>query len=345
VVSWDALPISNLLELIKKPPTEEIITLKELSKLLETSKIPVAYCGYEPSGPVHLGHWISIRKLLDLQEAGFKVKILLADYHAWLNRKGSLEWIKKVAEYHKHCVIASGGDPNKIEFILGSSFQLEEDYMRDVLKISLETSIPRARRSMAIIGRDMEHAKVSQILYPLMQVVDIRWLNVDLAVGDTAQRKVHILARELLPKLGFKKPVALHHSLIIGLTGGKMSSSVPESHIAVHDSPEVIRKRIHDAYCPAKIIEGNPILQWCKFLVFPNLKEPFMIERPSKYGGNVEYSDYNVLEKDYVNGRVHPLDLKSAVANFLIQILKPIRKYFENRPELLDIFNPSKGGL
>ena len=113
VVSRDALPISALLELIKKPPTEEIITLRELELLLETTCSPVAYCGYEPSGPVHLGRWISIKKLIDLQEVDFKVKFLLANCHAWLNRKGSLEWIRKVAKYHKHCVVASGGDPEE----------------------------------------------------------------------------------------------------------------------------------------------------------------------------------------------------------------------------------------
>lgn len=328
------------IELLKKPPTEEIITQRELRILLETKKNPVAYCGYEPSGPVHLGHWISINKLIDLQEAEFKVKVLLADYHAWLNRKGSLDWIKKVADYHKHCVIACGGDPDKMEFILGSSFQLERDYITDVLRMSLDTSIPRARRSMDIIGRDMAHAKVSQIIYPLMQVADIKWLNVDLALGDTAQRKVHILARELLPKVGFKKPVALHHSLIIGLTGGKMSSSIPESHITIHDPPDLIKKRIYDAYCPEKVVEDNPILQWCRFLVFPNLNQTFTIERPSKYGGNIEYLDYKTLERDYRMGRIHPLDLKNAVASFLIERLKPVRRYFESRKELLNIFNP-----
>lgn len=340
-MSRDALPISDSLGKIRKPPTEEIVTLRELRALLEATSAPVAYCGYEPSGEAHLGHWSSIKKLIDFSEAGFKVKVLLADYHAYLNRKGSLEWIRKVAEYFKHCVIAIGGDPNKIEFILGSSFQLEDEYMADVLRMSLETSIPRARRSMDVIGRDMAHAKVSQILYPLMQVEDIKWLDVDLAFGDTAQRKVHMLARELLPKLGFKKPVAVHHALIIGLHGGKMGKSIPESYIVVHDSPDAIRKKIHGAYCPRKTIQNNPILQWCKFLVFPNMNQAFEIERPKIYGGRMKFTDYTSLERDYQSGKIHPLDLKNAVANFFIEILRPVRTYFESRKELLDCLDAS----
>jgi len=336
LVSWDVPPISDLLEKIKKPPTEEIITLREMRTLFETISKPVAYCGYEPSGEAHLGHWSSIKKLIDLSEAGFRAKVLLADYHAFLNKKGPLGQIRKLAEYFKHCVIAIGGDPNKIEFILGSSFQLEDEYMADMLKMSLETSIPRARRSMDVIGRDMAHAKVSQILYPLMQVEDIKWLDVDLALGDTAQRKVHMLARELLPKLGLKKPVALHHALIIGLHGGKMGKSIPGSYIAVHDSPDAIVRKIHDAYCPPKIIQDNPILQWCRFLVFPNVDGAFGIERPKKYGGRTEFIDYPSLERNYKSGKIHPLDLKNAVANFFIEVLRPVRTYFETHRELLD---------
>lgn len=337
----DAPPISSLIELVKKPPTEEIITSKELRTLLEMTSSPVAYCGYEPSGEAHLGHWCSIKKLIDFSEAGFEVKVLLADYHAYLNKKGSLEWIGKVAEYFKHCVVAIGGDLSKIEFVLGSSFQLEEEYMNDVLRMSLETSIPRARRSMDVIGRDMAHAKVSQILYPLMQVEDIKWLDVDLAFGDTAQRKVHILARELLPKLGFKKPVALHHALIIGLHGGKMGKSIPGSYIAVHDSPEVIKKKIREAYCPPKVVQDNPILQWCKYLVFPNLSHAFEIERSEKYGGNMQFLDYEALERSYQRSKIHPLDLKNAAADFFIEALKPVRTYFESHKELIDILSGS----
>ncbi|MEK6879661.1 MAG: tyrosine--tRNA ligase, partial [Nanoarchaeota archaeon] len=69
--------------------TEEIVTEEELKTLLKRKKNPVVYCGYEPSGAMHLGHFVTVLKLMDLQKAGFKVKILLADVHAFLNRKGN----------------------------------------------------------------------------------------------------------------------------------------------------------------------------------------------------------------------------------------------------------------
>lgn len=44
------MDIETKLELIKRPPTEEIITEEDLRQLLETKEHPIAYNGFEPSG-------------------------------------------------------------------------------------------------------------------------------------------------------------------------------------------------------------------------------------------------------------------------------------------------------
>ena len=43
--------------------TAEIVTGKELRSLLETKQRPIVYCGYEPNGPVHLGHFVTIMRV------------------------------------------------------------------------------------------------------------------------------------------------------------------------------------------------------------------------------------------------------------------------------------------
>ncbi|RLE59944.1 MAG: tyrosine--tRNA ligase, partial [Thermoprotei archaeon] len=35
------------------------------------------------------------------------------------------------------------------------------------------------------------------------------------------------------------------------------------------------------------------------------------------------------VKRDYERGRIHPLDLKESVTKYLIEILKPVREYFE----------------
>src|SRR3989344_6346154 len=94
------------LELIKRN-SEEIINENHISELLK-KKNPVTYCGYETSGEIHLGHLVTLTKLLDLEKAGFHVKILLADWHAWVNKKGSWDELKKYTEMNKKAMSKLG---------------------------------------------------------------------------------------------------------------------------------------------------------------------------------------------------------------------------------------------
>ena len=311
-------------ELIKRN-TEEIVTEEELKKLLEEKIEPVVYHGFEPSGVgIHIGYIVGLNKHLDFQEAGLKLKILFADLHVWLNEKGDLGKVEHISELYKESMLAWGLNPKKVEFVMGSDFQLSHKYFLDFLKLSLRVRMDRAKRSMTIIGRQEKDPHVAQIVYPLMQTIDNKHLGSDIAFGDLAQRKIHMLMRENLANLGFKAPVAIHHADMVGLTGGKMSSSIPSSRILIDEKPEEIKKKIKRAYCPEKQIKDNPLLQICKFVIFPR-QNKFKIERSSKYGGDIEFSSYEELEKQY-RQELHPLDLKEAVSEALIKVLEPVRR-------------------
>lgn len=312
-------------QLIKRN-TEEIITEDELKKLLKDKKTPVVYCGYEPSGPLHLGHFVTITKLMDFAEAGFKVKVLLADIHAFLNRKGNEALIEKEVNAWKKTIKAIG---LKAEVVLGSDFQFNKSYQLDVMRLAQESTINRGLRSMQEIARDIEHATISQLWYPLMQVADIKHLGVDVALGGIEQRKVHMIGRELDKIMNYKF-IALHTPLITSLKGPgeKMSKSISGSGIAVTDSYEEIKKTMQNAYCPEKVVENNPVTQIAKLIIFPRIGK-LKIERAAKFGGDLTFSNYNELEKAYKDGKLHPLDLKNAVAENIEKIIAPIRKNFK----------------
>jgi len=317
------------LELIKRNVVE-IVGEEELKKLLKSKKQISVYHGFEPSGQgIHIGYIIGLNKHLDFQKAGLRLKILLADLHAFLNEKASLAKIEHLAELYKEYMLAWGLDPKKTEFISGTDFQLGHDYILDVLKLSLMVRMARAKRSMSIIGRAEPDPHIAQVLYPLMQAADAKYLGVDIAFGDMAQRKIHMLMKETLPRLNYKAPIAIHHEDMVGLTGGKMSSSIPGSLIMLDESPSEIKKKINKAFCPEKKIKNNPILQICKYIIFPK-QGKIKIKRDKKYGGDIEFRDYRKLEKAY-SERLHPLDLKNAVAESLIKILEPVRKYMSKK--------------
>ena len=302
----------------------EVVTEEELKQLLESKDKLRAYVGYEPSGEIHLGHMMTVNKLIDLQNAGFEVTVLLADIHAYLNEKGSFEEIKKIAEYNKRAFIALGLDESKASFVLGSDFQLDKDYVLDIHRMARITTVNRARRSMDEVSRRKEDPMVSQMIYPLMQALDIAHLRVDLAVGGIDQRKIHMLARENLPRLGYQSPVCLHTPILVGLDGEKMSSS-KGNYISVRDSEKDVEVKIRKAFCPAKQIDDNPIIQIAQYHIFPKF-DKVVVERDEKFGGDLVYESFEELVKDFVSGELHPLDLKKSVAKYLNNILRDVRK-------------------
>lgn len=320
--------IVDRFDLIKRG-TEEIVTEEELRQLLTGEKF-TAYCGYEPSGKIHFGHALTAFKLVDLQRAGARVTVLLADLHAFLNHKGTLEEIRKIAEYNKQCFIGMGMDPHKTDFVLGSGYQTKPEYILDVLRMATGTTLLRARRSMAEIARQVEDPDVAQVIYPIMQSVDIAHLKVDVAVGGIDQRKVHMVAREELPGLGYKKPACVHVPLLHGLDGEAKMSSSKGNFIAVDDEPAVIRDKMAKAFCPAKVVEDNPVIEYAEYFVLPQLNQ-FEVNRPAKYGGPLTITGADELRKVYAAGDLHPADLKSSLAEALIKMLAPVREHVKKQ--------------
>ena len=113
----------------------------------------------------------------------------------------------------------------------------------------------------------------------------------------------------------------------------KMSKSKPENTILVHDEPEAIKAKLRKAYCPARVVEFNPVMEIAKYILFARPGFVLHVDRPTKYGGPVDYYNYEDLEKDYVEGKLHPLDLKNAVADALAKLLEPVRKALLGDPE------------
>lgn len=337
---------------------EEIITQEELRELLQTKSHPVAYDGFEPSGLAHLPFGIFRPILLkDMQKAGIHFKLLLADSFAWINNKmgGDPEKIKRVGEYFMEVWKAAGVED--VEYVWASDLMADREYWKKVILIAKNTTVHRATRALTIMGRkEGELTETAQYFYPMMQTADIFQLKADICQLGLDQRRANILAREVGPKLGWHKPVVVSHHMLMGLEGvkepegyeensridseisSKMSKSKPGTCIFMHDSKEEIKKKISKAYCPEKTTEGNPVLEYSKFLIFRKF-DSMKIERPEKFGGNIEFSSYNEIENAYRDGKIHPMDLKNGVADYLDKMIEPIRSHFENNKkarELLD---------
>jgi len=324
------------LALIKRN-TQEIITEEELLTLLNSKKKPAVYLGTAITGRPHIGYFVWVLKMSDFLKAGFKVKVLLADLHGALD---NCPWdvLEKRFNYYSAVIplmfATLGADTRNIELVKGSTYQLNKEYMLDVMKMASFTTVNGAKHAASEVVKFGDNPKLSGLIYPIMQALDEQYLDVDIQYGGIDQRKILMFARENLPKVNYKSRVEVMTPLIPGLVGKKMSASDPKSKIDLLDDEKTVQDKIKGAYCEEGIIEDNGVLAFLKQVIFP-LKQDnnlsFTIERPAKYGGNLSFKTYEELETIFVQKQVHPLDVKVALAKEINLLLKPFR---ENKERL-----------
>ncbi len=328
------------LELVRRN-TSEILGIEELEESLKSKKKPSVYLGTAITGSPHVAYFVWVNKLADFAKAGFKVKILLADLHGALDNT-PWEVLEKRYKYYESIIPlmfeALGVSRKSLEFVKGSDFEMSKEYFFDILKLSTFVSVHDANKAASEVVKLGDNPKLGGLIYPLMQALDEEYLGVDVQYGGTDQRKIFVLAGEILPKIGYKKRVHVMTPILPGLIGKKMSSSVTGSKIDLLDDEETVKKKVNGAEC----IEGNAdnglmaFLRHVVFVLKKDKKEDVVVERPVKFGGTVHYKSYDEMEKAFVSKALHPMDLKITVAKEINEILKPIRK---NREKLLKLWN------
>jgi tyrosyl-tRNA synthetase len=328
--------------------TAEVVTEAQLEELLADGT-PSAYIGYAPTGEMHIGHFTTMRKLADFLGAGLEVTVLIADLHAHLDdEKSPFELLDARSAYYqetiKGMIDAAGGDPDEVEFVRGTEFELDEEYTLELYRMLAETTISRARRAASEVVRESDSPNLGGLVYPLMQSLDVKALEADIAYGGIDQRGIYMLSREILPDHGWTEPVCLFAPLLSGLHGGKQSASDPTSAIYLTDDPETVAEKVNEAYCPMGELEDNGILEYLEYLVFPILEEPLVVERPEEYGGDLVYDSYADLEADFTGEQLHPADLKPAAATYISEVTAPVRERLTDRPDLLAEAYPDRYG-
>ncbi|MDG7036260.1 MAG: tyrosine--tRNA ligase [Nitrososphaerota archaeon] len=331
------------MDLISKEPTEEVVGIDELKAELAGGFRLKHYIGLEISGPLHLGSLlITGLKLRDFLEAGVDVTIFLADWHSYINDKLGGNWDRIVAASRSYERAFKAFAPG-VNTLLGSElYKGNDEYWKNLIQLSKQVNMNRAKRTLTIMGRsDGDNLDMSQYLYPVMQANDIRALRVDIAHAGMDQRKVHMLVRDIFPRLGWKPPVAVHHHLLPSLEQptkiddvefSKMSKSKPGSAIFIHDSTASIRDKLARAWCPLDKTIGNPVLEMTRYLVFHEFKL-MKVERSAKYGGDIEFNSYQEVEEALVNRKLHPMDLKGSLASYIDSMVSPYRKSLLNDPD------------
>ncbi|THH26336.1 hypothetical protein EUX98_g7851 [Antrodiella citrinella] len=352
---------------------QEVLGGESIKAILNEGRSPKCYWGTAPTGRPHIGYFVALTKIADFLRAGVEVKILLADVHAFLdNLKAPLDLVAHRTKYYKFLLLAvfqSLGIPtSKLTFVEGSSYQLTRDYNLDSYRLSAIVTEHDAKKAGAEVVKQVESPLLSGLLYPGLQALDEQYLGVDFQFGGVDQRKIFTFAELYLPRLGYAKRAHLMNTMVPGLSGGKMSASDPNSKIDFLDTPSTIRKKIKSAFCEEGNVADNGVLSFVQAVLIPisqlrlerlqgktgvdseegqnatGEQTPFTVEgapegsvfsifRKEDYGGSLHYKTYDDLKNDFAEKKVHPKDLKTAVAEAIVKLLEPIQKAFEESEE------------
>lgn len=323
---------------------EEVLGEDKIKNILETRDLNL-YWGTATTGKPHIGYLLPLLKIVDFVKAGCNVTILFANLHAMLDSlKSTEEQLEARVEYYKFIIKKTleclGLDKeiveNKIKFILGTDYQLSREYTMDVYRLMSKTTLRNATKAGADVVKQSNNPLMAALMYPSLQVLDEKYLNVDCQFGGIDQRKIFMMAEKYLPMLGEEKKIHLMNPMIKSFNDsedGKMSSSDINSKINLNDSAKQIRKKIGKAYCPENSTDTG-LFQFFNLVVckiIRNKNQKIVFERPEEYGGNLECDNIENVKEHLINGNLHPIDLKNKISSFLIEILEPVRKLSENK--------------
>jgi len=151
---------------------QEIIGENELKEKLNSKKEFSIYWGTAVTSSVSIAYFFPMLKVADLLMAGCKVKILLADLHGALDGT-TWEELEKRHKYYEEAIKTIlktiGVSQGKLEFIKGSSLQLNKNYFNDLLKLSTISSLHDAKKAASEVVKITDNPKLSGMISPLMQ--------------------------------------------------------------------------------------------------------------------------------------------------------------------------------
>ena len=321
---------------------QEVINQPYLEDLIKDRPLK-GYWGTAPTGRPHVAYLFPILTISRMIKAGCQMTVMFADYHALLdNNKTEWEVLHSRTEYYmiviKKLLELTGADTSSVRFVKGTDFQRGNPiYLDDLMRLTSKVTAKIAQKASAEVVKSNKDPLLSNLLYPVMQILDEVHLGTDFELGGVDQRKIFMAAIDYLPRIGVTTKRAYVMTPMINSLEkeGKMSASDVNSKIDLLDSEEDIKEKCSKAWSLDGKVEGNGVLQIYKYIIFDFYPE-VKVTRPEKYGGDVTFNCYEDLEKSFIEYTIASVDLKGTLGTLLAQILKPVRdSVLAEYPDLL----------
>jgi tryptophanyl-tRNA synthetase len=216
----------------------------------------VLYTGRGPSGPVHIGHlvpWIFTKHLQD----AFKTRLyfqMTDDEKFVVDDDARLKETTKCGQENALDLIALGFKPEDT-FII---YDIQDiDLLYDIaLDVAKRITYSTAKAAFGF----QESTNLGWIFWPAIQAVPcfihkkLTGENVPALIPAAIDQDPYWrITRDIASKLGYFKPAQIHSRFLPGLgVGGKMSASEPETAIFTVDPPDVVKRKVWNAFTGGK---------------------------------------------------------------------------------------------
>lgn len=207
-----------------------------LEKILLSGKKLRIYNGIDPTGKLHIGHGVVLKKLRQFQDLGHEIIVLIGDFTARIGdptdklatrKKLTSEEVKSNSRDYKK-IISKILDLKKsnIRFLHNEKWS-NKLKPEDMLELASYFTVSR------LLERDMfqdrikegKEIRVHEFLYPIFQAYDSVTMDVDMEIGGNDQTFNMLAGRTLLKKMKNKEKFVLTTKLLTNPDGKKMGKT------------------------------------------------------------------------------------------------------------------------
>lgn len=298
-----------------------------LERVLRSGKRLRIYSGIDPTGKLHLGHGVILRKMREFQDLGHEIIILIGDFTARIgDPTDKLSTRKQLTK--QEIEQNAGNYKNLIGKILDLKkkplvrFLYNEEWINrlkpeDILNLASHFTVSR------LLERDMFQKRLKQgkeiylheFIYPIFQAYDAVTMDVDMEIGGNDQTFNMLIGRTFMKKIKNKEKFVLATKLLVDPTGKKMGKT--EGNIINLDE--------------------KPEIMYGKIMSWPDTLINIGFELCTK----VPLEKIEQIKKDLKEG-VNPRDLKARLAREIVSIYHGSKKAKKTEEEFNRIFKKHK---
>ena len=248
---------------------EKIYPSKEtLEKLLRSGKKLKIYNGIDPTGKLHLGHMVVLKKLRQFQDLDQEIIVLIGDFTAQIGDPSD-----KLATRKQLTKKEVEKNATNYKELIGKILDLKKANVRflhneewtnklkpvDMLQIASHFTVSQ------LLERDMfqkrfkegKEVYVHEFLYPIFQAYDSVTMDVDMEIGGNDQTFNMLAGRTLMKKMANKEKFVLTAQLLAAPGKEKMGKTTGNL-IALDEKPNEIYGQIMS--WPDEMIEQGFLL-------------------------------------------------------------------------------------